>query len=58
MTQIKFQGSRVPVVHTYNPSLRGRDLEDRSLKPAWAKFMRPYLKKTHYKIGLVEQLKV
>jgi hypothetical protein len=41
----------VPVAHICNPSNpRGRDQEDRGLKPAWANCStRPYLKKTHHK---------
>jgi hypothetical protein len=41
-----------PVAHVYNPSYSGgRDQEDCSLKPAWAKCLRPYLEKpiTHTK---------
>jgi hypothetical protein len=48
------------VAHACNPSyLGGRDQEDCGLKPAQANIsMRPYLKKTHHKKGLVEWLKM
>jgi hypothetical protein len=50
------------VAHICNPSYSGgRDQEDSSLKPAWAKwfrFPRPYLEKAHHKKGLAEWLKV
>jgi hypothetical protein len=47
------------VVHACNPSYsRGRDQEDRGSKPAPGKqFVRPSLKKTLHKKGLVEWLK-
>jgi hypothetical protein len=48
------------VAHICNPSYsRGRDQEDRSLKPVQANSsMKPYLEKLFTKIGLVEWLKV
>jgi hypothetical protein len=51
------------VAHACNPNYSvGRDQENHSLKPAWAKFVRAYLKKKkkkkNHKKGLVEWLKV
>jgi hypothetical protein len=48
------------IAYAYNPSYSGgSDQEDRSLKPAWANSsVRPYLKNTHHKKGLLEWLKV
>jgi hypothetical protein len=45
-----------PGIHACNPSyLRSTDKEDCGSKSALGKqFSRPYLKKTHYKKGLVE----
>jgi hypothetical protein len=50
----------MPVVHTCNPSYSGdRDQEDHSSKlPQANSSVRPYLKKSFTKIGLVEWLKV
>jgi hypothetical protein len=43
--------SQALVAHACNPSYSGgRDQEDRSPKPAWANFLRPYLKKPYHKI--------
>jgi hypothetical protein len=51
--------SRAPVAHVCNPSYSGgRDQEVHSLKPVWANSLRPYLKNTHYRKGLVEWLTV
>jgi hypothetical protein len=53
------QNSQVPTAHACNSSLLYQEAEIRriSLKPAQANsFMRPYLKKPHHKIGLVELL--
>jgi hypothetical protein len=53
------RGSRVPVVHAYNPSYSGgRDQKDHGSKPAWTNNLEPYLEKTLHKKGLVELLKV
>jgi hypothetical protein len=47
------------VAHTCNPSFSGgRDQEDRFKVSPGKYFTRPYLKKTHYKKGPVEWLKV
>jgi hypothetical protein len=48
------------MAHAYNPSYsEGRDQADGGSKPAWANSsVRSYLKKTLYKKGLVEWLKV
>jgi hypothetical protein len=43
------------VAHVYNPSYsRGRDQEDQGLKQVQANSVRPYLKNTQHKKGLVE----
>jgi hypothetical protein len=46
---LKTRRSLVPVVHTCNPSSRGRDQEDCNSKPAQFRFMRPCLEKYHHK---------
>jgi hypothetical protein len=53
-------GKWVPVAHASNPSyLGGRDQEDCGSKPAQTNsFVRPYMKKTYNKKGLVEWLMV
>jgi hypothetical protein len=56
-TKVSFE----QVAHTYNPSyLQGRDQEDQGFRPAVPdkQFMRPNLKNTHHKKGLLEWLKV
>jgi hypothetical protein len=56
----KITKSQAPVAHSCNSSYSGsKDQEDRSLKPAQANSsVRPYLKNTLHKNGLVEWLKV
>jgi hypothetical protein len=52
--QAKVRPCWVLVVCALNPSYSGgRDQEDCSLKPAQAKFARPYLENTHHKKGPV-----
>jgi hypothetical protein len=51
--------SRGAAAHACNPSYsRGRDREDRGLKPAREKFARPYLEKNLHTKGLLEWLRV
>jgi hypothetical protein len=53
---IQEKSELAPVAHVYKPSYSGgRDQEDRGSKPAWANSsMRPYLKNTLHKKGLLE----
>jgi hypothetical protein len=57
---LKKWNSQVPVAHACNPSYLGdRDQKDHGWMPAQANSSRdPILKKTHYKKGLVECIKV